>query len=363
MGHRETIVVAMSGGVDSSVSAAILVEQGFEVVGLFMRSGIASASDSAGSAPVRPACCSLADANDARLVAGKLRIPFYVLDFSKEFEGVIGYFADEYARGRTPNPCVVCNEELKFGRLLQYAVAIGADGVATGHYARIEARDERPRLLRGIDPGKDQSYVLFGLPADVLGRTRFPIGGMTKADVRRKAGELALPVYDKPDSADICFAPDRDYARIIRPRRPEAFQPGEVRDEAGRVVGRHEGIGHYTIGQRHGLGIAMGVPYYVTGIDPQTNTVMIGPRERLLCNGLVASRVRWLIDEPARPFRADVQIRYTHKAAPAVIEVLPDKTVRAVFETPQSAVTPGQAAVFYDGDAVLGGGWIDVALN
>lgn len=358
MADPRRVVVAMSGGVDSSVAAAMLRDEGFDVVGLFMRIGVEMPVPGPGCA-VRPACCSVADADDARLVAGRLGIPFFAVNFKEEFDGIVDHFAAEYARGRTPNPCILCNERLKFGSLLRYARAIGAGSIATGHYARIERRGGRHALLKAVDRGKDQSYVLFGLAPELLAHVRFPVGILTKADVRRRAEKRALPVHDKPDSSDICFAPDRDYARVIRPLRPEAFRPGEVRDADGRVVGRHDGIGHYTIGQRRGLRIALGVPHYVTAIDPEANVVTIGPREDLLRRGLLASRVRWIVDEPQEPIRADVQIRYRHAAAPATVEPLCDGSVRVCFDVPQPAITPGQAAVFYREDEVLGGGWID----
>jgi tRNA-specific 2-thiouridylase len=351
----------MSGGVDSSVAAALLLEQGCDVVGLFMRLGHEAPADDACSTSRRQGCCSAADAADARFVAGRLGIPFYALNFEAEFGRIIDYFADEYARGRTPNPCVICNEHLKFGRLLEYARAVGADGVATGHYARIEHADGRPKLLRGRDRDKDQSYVLFSLTRDALERTQLPVGAMTKDEVRRKAEAIGLPVHDKPDSTDICFAPDRDYARIVRERRPDAFQPGEVRDPSGRVIGRHEGIGHYTIGQRRGLGIALGSPAYVTEINVQDRVVTLGPREHLMRRELIASQIRWFSDPPAEPIRANVQIRYGHRAAPATVEALPDGQMRALFDEAQPAITPGQAAVVYREDEVLGGGWIEKA--
>lgn len=352
----------MSGGVDSSVAAAVLVEDGFDVVGIFMRMGHEAPVAEAEPSAARTVCCSAADAADARLVAGMLGTPFFALNFTSEFDGIIDYFAEEYARGRTPNPCVMCNEQLKFGRLLDYARTINAVGVATGHYARVECRDGEPRLLRALDRTKDQSYVLFALRREALAQTRFPIGHLSKEDVRRKAAQLGLAVHDKPDSTDICFAPDRDYARIVGRRRPDALRPGEVRDTTGRVLGRHEGIARYTIGQRHGLRIAMGVPMYVTEIDAGANVVTIGEKQRLLHEGLIASRVQWLIAEPTGAIRGEVQIRYAHAAAPATVEPLSDHAVRVRFDAPQTAITPGQAAVFYEGDRVLGGGWIDRAL-
>jgi len=363
MKHAQKFVVAMSGGVDSSVAAALLVEQGHEVTGLFMRLGNPAPADTAGNTSNTRGCCSVADAHDARFVAGKLGIPFFALNFAAEFDGIIDYFVSEYIRGRTPNPCVVCNRQLKFGRLLEYARFIGADAVATGHYARIVNHDGRPRLLRALDRDKDQSYVLFELGPDALAKTAFPIGDMTKDQVRRLAAGLGLPVHDKPDSSDICFVPDRDYTNLIRQRRPDALKPGDVRDQAGRLLGRHEGVAGFTIGQRRGLRIALGAPAYVTGLDAATNTVTVGTREQLHRRGLVADRVCWHIDEPAAPIRADVQIRYAHTAAPATIEHMEGGRAKITFDRPQPAIAPGQAAVFYCGDMVIGGGWIERSFD
>ena len=364
-GKREKVVVAMSGGVDSSVAACLLVEQGYDVMGLFMRVGVHEpdaehAEHSANTAPTRAhqGCCSASDAADARFVAGMMDIPFYVLNFERDFSRIIDYFADEYARGRTPNPCVVCNDRLKFGRLLEYADAVGARYIATGHYARI-GRDSE--MLRARDDRKDQTYVLFGLRRDVLDRVMFPVGELTKPEVRDVAHRFNLPNRDKPDSVEICFVPDRDYARVVRDRRPEAFVEGEVVDASGRVLGRHKGIGHYTIGQRRGLGIAAGRPIYVTQLDVHTNTVTVGDVDELLHRSLLADRVGYLIAPPSDPFPAQVKIRYLHTAAPAMVHPLQGGRVRVVFDDRQRAMTPGQAVVFYDGDVVLGGGWIERA--
>lgn len=393
-GKREKVVVAMSGGVDSSVAACLLVEQGYDVMGLFMRVGpnrtvptcvgirervTASTEeplpDGRGSdqKPMDPreeagpataarrhqGCCSASDAGDARFVAGMLGIPFYALNFEKEFDTLIDYFADEYVRGRTPNPCIVCNDQLKFGKLVDYADAVGAGYIATGHYARIARRDGRNVLMRGRDREKDQSYVLFGLDHTILDQALFPVGELTKSEVRDIATRFDLPNRDKPDSVEICFVPDRDYARVVRQRRPEAFIEGDVRDQTGRVVGRHKGIGQYTIGQRRGLGIAAGRPIYVTQLDVSSNTVTVGDGDVLLERVLEADGVNLLADVPDRPFRARVQIRYLHRAAPATVEMLREGRIRVIFDEPQRAITPGQAVVFYDGEVVLGGAWID----
>lgn len=355
------VVVAMSGGVDSSVAACLLHEQGYDVIGLFMRVGAqAPAADSATPAG-RPqqGCCSATDAADAQLVAGKLNVPFYALNFERDFDGIIDYFVDEYRWGRTPNPCVVCNSNLKFGRLLGYADAVGADFIATGHYARMETRDGRRRLCQGVDRRKDQSYVLFSLDRTVLDRVLLPVGGMTKDQVRQEAARLGLGVCEKPDSVEICFVPDRDYARLVRQRRPEAFRPGNVVDQQGNVLGRHQGIANFTIGQRRGLGIAVGHPVYVTRLDVLDNTVTLGDRDALLRQSFQVRRLNFLDQPPSPTFRARVKIRYHHQAAPATIELRHDDSAAVTFDEPQSAVTPGQASVFYDGDAVIGGGWIE----
>lgn len=358
----------MSGGVDSSVAACLLREQGYEVTGLFMRTGTVElppcpvdSGESAGqvSAERHRGCCSVADASDARAVAGRLGIPFFAMNFKDQFDQIIDYFADEYARGRTPNPCVMCNDRLKFGRLADYGQAAGADFVATGHYARIERQGDEYRLCRAVDAAKDQSYVLFGIGREMLGRTLFPIGGMVKSEVRDHARRFGLALSDKPDSQDICFVPDRDYARVVRQRRPEAFKPGAILDTDGHEIGRHEGIPNFTIGQRRGLGIAKGVPIYVTRIDAEANTVTVGDKGDLSSAVLIASGMRWLVDPPGGQFRATVKIRYSHAAALATVELIGTDRVRVCFDEPQFAITPGQAAVIYDGDVVMGGGWID----
>lgn len=369
----------MSGGVDSSVAASLLVEQGYEVVGLFMRAwveppdenGTCSASEDAGCHIVDGSDCRLGTAHqkhqpddaEGRMVAGRLNIPFHALDFQDDFDKLIDYFADEYSRGRTPNPCVVCNDRLKFARLADYADAIGADYIATGHYARIGTRDGQPVLMKAIDARKDQSYALFAIERAVLGRVRFPLGEMTKDQVRAAAEERSLSVHDKPDSMEICFVPDGDYARIVRARRPDSFVPGDVVDVEGRVLGRHDGLPHYTIGQRRGLGIAAGNPIYVVRIDVETNTVVMGERDALLRRSLIADRVKLLIDPPDGPFRAHVKIRYRHLGADAMVTLMNDARMRVDFDQPQPAITPGQACVVYDGDVVVGGGWIDESLD
>jgi tRNA-specific 2-thiouridylase len=356
----EKIVVAMSGGVDSSVAACLLHEQGHEVVGFFMRTGVESESTAAPDDRHR-GCCSASDASDARFVAGQLGIGFYALNFQTQFDSLIDYFADEYAQGRTPNPCVMCNQNLKFGRILDYADSIGAHRVATGHYARMGRRGKQAIVQRGVDPAKDQSYVLFGLERESLDRILFPIGHLQKSEVRDHARRFGLPIADKPDSVEICFVPDRDYAAVVRERRPEAFEPGPVVDQDGQTVGTHDGVPQYTVGQRRGLGIAMGLPIYVTGLDADSNTVTVGPKAALQARSLVADRPNWLVPESERPQRVTAKIRYHHVPAPAVITTEGERLM-VEFDDPQQAITPGQAVVFYDGEDCLGGAWIDHAL-
>ncbi|MGB0715681.1 MAG: tRNA 2-thiouridine(34) synthase MnmA [Phycisphaerae bacterium] len=359
------VVVAMSGGVDSSVTACLLQEQGYEVMGLFMRTGVKQPEPKVTCDPTaeptreRRGCCSASDAADARFVAGQLGVPFYALNFEKDFDTLIDYFADEYAAGRTPNPCVVCNDHLKFGKILQYADAVGARYIATGHYARTGERDGHRTLMRGVDRKKDQSYVLFGIGRDVLDRVMFPIGELEKPEVREIAGRLDLPNRNKPDSVEICFAPDNDYARVVRERRPDAFSPGKVVDTEGNELGTHDGVGHFTIGQRRGLGIATGKPIYVTELNASSKTVTVGTGPSLLSETLVASRVNYLCAVGEGSFRADVKIRYLHDPAPATVHRISESQVRVEFDDAQRAITPGQAVVFYDGETVLGGGWID----
>ena len=355
------VVLAMSGGVDGSVAAYLLKEQGHEVVGLFMRTGAHGAED--GRADHKKGCCSAIDAGDARRVADKLDIPFYALDFERDFDRIIDYFADEYLSGRTPNPCVVCNSWLKFGRLWAYAQNLEADFIATGHYARMVRAGGRDELHRAADPDKDQSYVLYGIREAILPRLLFPIGGYLKEEVRDLARQAGLGVADKPDSVEICFVPDGDHAGLIRQRRSDAGSAGKFVDASGAVLGEHDGIERFTIGQRKGLGIGAGSSAaYVLKIVPGANEVVLGDREDLLASGLRASRVNWLAKPPEGQMRCLAKIRYRHTPALATATLLPEGQVRVTFDEPQSAVTPGQSVVFYDGTRVLGGGWIEEAL-
>jgi tRNA-specific 2-thiouridylase len=351
----------MSGGVDSSVAACLLKEQGYEVIGLFMRTGAHASGQNPGSR--RQGCCSALDAGDARRVADRLGIPFYALDFEDDFGRVMDYFADEYLEGRTPNPCIVCNNWLKFGKLWSYGHQLGADWIATGHYAQIVPTPTGPELHRGRDPEKDQSYVLFGLRRSILERVLFPVGGMSKDEVRTTARRLGLAVADKPDSVEICFVGDNDHARFIHERRPNRSTSGNIIDRKGQVLAGHSGIENFTVGQRKRLGFAAGSRRYVLEILPQTNEVVIGEREELLADGLVMHSMNWLIDFPAGPFDCAVKIRYRHLPTEAEVESLANGEAIVRFRQPQPAVTPGQAVVFYDGRRVLGGGWIARPLH
>ncbi|MBN2445683.1 MAG: tRNA 2-thiouridine(34) synthase MnmA [Phycisphaerae bacterium] len=369
MSRNGKVIVAMSGGVDSSVTACLLKEQGYECVGVFMNvgvtRGVSAGSGTDAACSTAPACCSHDAAGDARAIADRLGIQFHALDFKADFERIITYFLDEYGRARTPNPCIRCNQELKFGKLLRFADSLDAEFIATGHYARIVRNGEAPRLARAANVAKDQSYVLFGIRRADLPRVLLPLGEMPdKSLVRDLAATLGLSVHDKPESQEICFIPDNDYKRLVRERRPESQQSGVVRDVAGNIVGSHEGITSYTIGQRRGLALAMGYPIYVTDLCAATNTVTIGTRAELLRDGLVADGVNWLVDAPTARRAADIKIRYTHTPVAGDITPDADNRVTATFSEPQPAVTPGQAAVFYDEqDVVLGGGWIASAFH
>jgi tRNA-specific 2-thiouridylase len=307
----------------------------------------------------------VADALDARRVADRLDIPFFSLDFSQDFDRIQDYFADEYLAGRTPNPCVMCNVWLKFGKLWSYGKQVGADLVATGHYARMVPGDDGwPQVARPVDRGKDQSYVLFGLKRSLLPNIRFPVGDYPKSQIRQMARDLGLPVHDKADSQEICFVPDDDYARVVRERRPGHDTSGPLVDDVGRVVGTHRGIETLTIGQRRGLGVALGQPRYVVEIEPWSRTVKLGRREALDRVGLEATQVNWQAPAPSQPMRCFAQIRAQHQAVSSQVEPLSDGRMRVWFDAPQPAVTPGQVVTVYDqNDRVLGGGWIEKGLD
>ena len=354
------VLAALSGGVDSAVATALLVEAGYEVIAISMLlAGNVESRDGG--------CCSIDDFQDARRVDEHLEIPYYVLNLKDAFQQrVMNVFTDEYRRGRTPNPCLLCNRDLKFDLLWKRARELDADFVATGHYARIQhnAQSERYQLLKGTDPRKDQSYFLFTLNQAQLARTLFPVGHMTKDEVREKARQLGLRLAEKPESQDICFIPDGDYARFIEQRlAPEQLTPGEIVDHDGNILGQHTGIHRFTIGQRRGLAIGgLSEPRYVTQIDAQNGRVMVGEKNHLGAPGLKATNVSWTEDVPDKSQPITVKIRYRHPALPARVVPQPDGKALVWFHTASPAVTPGQAAVFYDGERVLGGGWIEGAL-
>lgn len=357
MGHR--VVLAMSGGVDSSVAAHLLREQGHDVIGLFMRTG----DHEAAAGRASKTCCSVADALDARAVADRLDVPFYALDFEAEFGRIVDNFVDEYVAGRTPNPCVLCNVWLKFGKLWAHGKQVGADFIATGHYARVMVDDRGARrIVRGTDGAKDQSYVLAALKPAVFEHMLLPIGDYPKSEIRAIARSLGLPVHDKADSQEICFIPDHDYGRFVRDRH-RADTSGPIVDRQGQVVGRHDGYEGYTIGQRKGLGIAAANPLYVLEIDPTSRTVTVGGRSELDRVGLEASRFHWHEPPPTGPMACQAQVRSRHQASPAVVEVIGEGRVAVRFETAQSAITPGQLVALYRGSMLLGGGWIDRAID
>jgi tRNA-specific 2-thiouridylase len=360
------IAVAMSGGVDSSTVAAMLVSQGRTVVGLTMQLWNQRRLPELAVEGATGRCCSLDDVYDARRVAEQIGIPYYVVNFERQFEDqVVKPFVEEYLAGRTPVPCTLCNNYIKFDRFLEMADAVGAQKIATGHYARIR-RDEssgRYQLLRGVDRSKDQTYFLFGLTQPQLARTLFPLGELTKPEVRELARSMGLAVARKSDSQEICFVPNGDYAAFLSAYLKETgVEPertrGEIVDTAGRALGEHAGVHRFTIGQRRGLGVATGEPLYVIATDPASQRVVVGGNDDLLRARFFVREVNWIsIAPPAEPVRARVKIRNKHDAAAATIE--PGERVEVVFDEPQRAVTPGQGAVFYDGDLVLGGGWIE----
>ena len=356
------VVVAMSGGVDSSVAALLLKQAGYEVIGLTMQ-----VWDHAQTLPGRSyqGCCSLEDVYDARRVAEQLGIPFYVVNFQEQFaEKVVAPFVADYLAGRTPNPCVLCNREIKFQALLSRARELGAAFLATGHYARIAASDqgESARMLKGQDPNKDQSYFLFAMTQDQLRATLFPVGELKKKEVRARAGQAGLRVKDKPESQEICFVDERHYSEFVR-RRVGADRlngAGEIVDLEGKVLGRHEGIFRYTIGQRKGLKISAKEPLYVTALDAKKNLVQVGPEAALFHRRLRVRDLNWISGERVSPAEAiQVKIRYKAPAQPATVEQVENGLWKICFDEPQRAITPGQAAVIYRGEEVLGGGWIE----
>ncbi len=372
---RDRVVLAMSGGVDSSVAASLLIEQGFDVVGVFMRHGEKSSAacelDSGKPNPLLPilqgrldhkqGCCSASDAADARRVADKFGIPFYALDLEADFKRIVDYFVGEYQNGRTPNPCAQCNNWLKFGRLFDYADAVGAHYVATGHYAQmLPSADEggEPELHRGLDEGKDQAYVLTGIRKSLLPRMLLPVGGFQKSEIRRMATDIGLRVADKKDSQEICFVTSGAHAQFVRDKS-KVSTAGEIVTSDGKVVGSHAGIEGFTVGQRKGTGVAMGSPYYVTDILPESSRVVIGPLSELARSWLIADGSNWLVDIPiGAKLQGEVQIRYNSGPEPAAVERISEKQFRVEFQSPSYAVSPGQLAAVFQGSRALGCGWI-----
>ncbi len=352
----EKVLIAMSGGVDSSVAAYLMKQRGCDCVGVTMR---LFANEDIGVSREK-SCCSLDDVQDARSVAARLGIPYYVFNFTGDFKTqVIDRFTGAYACGRTPNPCIDCNRYLKFERLYERARLMGCDAVVTGHYARIAQENGRWVLKKALDPSKDQSYVLYSLTQEQLAHTRLPVGEYAKSDTRKIAEEMGFFNASKPDSQDICFVPDGDYAAFIERTTGKVYPEGSFVDESGHVLGRHRGIIHYTIGQRKGLGIAAETPLYVKRIDAARNEVVLSRDEALYSPALTAQDMNWMaFDVPPREFRASAKIRYRHAEQPCTVRVLEDGRAQVVFDAPQRAITPGQAVVLYDGDTVLGGGVI-----
>jgi tRNA-uridine 2-sulfurtransferase len=359
---RQKVLVAMSGGVDSGVAAALIAEQGHDVTGVTLKLWCL------GSGPTSPrACCTLDAIADARSVAQRMGFPHFVVEAEEVFRArVLQPFLDDYAAGRTPYPCAWCNQHLKFGDLLSRTALVGADALATGHYARIEPTDDGWGLFRAADAAKDQSYALALMPREALARVRFPLGALTKDEVRAHGKRLGLSLWDKPESQDLCFVPDGDYAghAIAKLGETRGTAPGAFVDLAGIQVGTHRGILHYTVGQRRGLGLGGGEPLHVIAIDAAANRVTVGPRAALEASGLLTGPVNWLVATPPADGRAvSVRIRSQHQPAPATLRAAADGAVEVRFETPQSAVTPGQLAVFYDDERVLGGASIARSLG
>jgi tRNA-specific 2-thiouridylase len=360
--------VALSGGVDSAVAAARCARQGADVVAVHFRTG--AEADDASAPRAGRSCCGVDDARDARAVAARLGIPFYVVDASAPFRTeVIDAFVAAHAAGRTPNPCVDCNRVVKFGRLADLARSLGAEAVATGHYARTEPRPGGgTRLLRGRDPRKDQSYVLYSLSPDALARARFPLGESTKEEVRAEARALGLPVSDKPDSQELCFVPGGDHRALLAERAPGLFRPGPVEDEDGRRLGTHGGAAGFTVGQRRGLGVASAAPLYVTHVDATENRVVVGPRARATRAAVEVSALRWIEeDAPSggeeRSFEVEARVRHGQPPARATLRTLPGARARVDFREPVFAPASGQALVAYVGEAVLCGGTIEASFG
>ncbi|MGB6685744.1 MAG: tRNA 2-thiouridine(34) synthase MnmA [Candidatus Acidiferrum sp.] len=362
------VAIAMSGGVDSSTVAAVLQEQGHPIVGLTMQLwNQRRLPELQGDGPKQHRCCSLDDVYDAKRVAQHLNFPHYVVNFEEQFEKrVVRPFVDQYLAGRTPIACTNCNTDVKFEPLLRMARQIGAERLATGHYARIRKNEQTSRweLLRARDESKDQSYFLWGLSQEQLSRSEFPLGELTKEEVRALARRTNLPVAEKPESMELCFVPTGNYVQFIQAYSKDAGIPlsqteGEIVTEDGAIVGHHNGVHNFTIGQRKGLGFSAGKPLYVLSIDTQNNRVVVGDDDALRTTSFEVNDVNWVsIEAPSEPLRAKVKIRHKHEPAPATVEALEGARARIIFDTPQRAITPGQGAVFYDEDRVLGGAWI-----
>lgn len=357
---KKKVVIGMSGGVDSSVAAYLLKEQGYDVIGVTMQVW----QEDKEYEEREGGCCSLSAVEDARRVADKLGIPFYVLNFRRSFkEKVIDYFVDEYIAGRTPNPCVACNKYLKFDELLRKAQGFGADYVATGHYAKIEEKDGRYLLIRAEDDRKDQTYALYNLTQYQLAHTLMPCGEYTKDKIREIAKEIGLAVHNKKDSEEICFIPDNNHGNYIEIAAPGKVKSGNFVDKHGKVLGRHKGIVYYTIGQRKGLGLAMGRPVFVTDINPYTNEVVIGAEEDIFKTDLIAKDINFILfDKLEEAVEVQAKIRYSARPADAVITPHSDGKVKVSFKEKQRAITKGQSVVFYQGNVVVGGGIIDEIL-
>jgi tRNA-uridine 2-sulfurtransferase len=354
------VMRGMSGGVDSSVAAALLLEQGYEVIGVTLQIWQDMSEEIKKS---EGSCCSLSAVDDARRVANKLGIPYYVLNFKDIFnKTVIEYFKEEYFKGRTPNPCIACNRHVKWQAMLDKAVSMGIDYIATGHYAKVvyDAASNRHILKKSVTDKKDQTYALYNLTQEQLSRTLMPVGDYPKDKIREMAKEMGLSVASKPDSQEICFIHDNDYGRFLSENSDKKIIPGKFVDTNGNVLGDHKGIVHYTIGQRKGLGMTFGKPMFVVALDVKNNRVVLGDDSEVFSNSLIASDLNFIsIEKPVDGMRVNAKIRYSAKESPAIINLLDDNKVKVTFEVPQRAITPGQAVVFYDADAVVGGGTID----
>ncbi|MCI6675529.1 MAG: tRNA 2-thiouridine(34) synthase MnmA [Clostridiales bacterium] len=356
---RKKVVVGMSGGVDSSVAAWLLKEQGYDVIGVTMQIWQDENPIDAGQ---EGGCCGLSAVDDARRVAASLGIPYYVMNFKKEFKrDVMDYFVDEYLQGRTPNPCIACNRYVKWEALLQRSLSIGADYIATGHYARVvKLPNGRYTIQKSATDEKDQTYALYNLTQEQLAHTLMPVGDYHKDEIRKIAQQIDLRVAAKRDSQEICFIPDKDYARFIQEEAKDAVPPpGNFVTKDGEILGRHRGITHYTVGQRKGLNLALGHPVFVTEIRPETNEVVIGENEDVFALGLVCRQINFMaIPDLQGQMRADAKIRYAHKGAPCMLKRTGEDEITVIFDEPQRAITPGQAVVFYDGPSIIGGGTI-----